>query len=209
MIKIFLLLFLSLLSVEARENPFFPPEGEVDMPLSVNQTENLPPLKQVTLSLPSTARVIKGVTVTYQNLDGSMSKKTIDLANAIDWHLPLFISQNYGTSQESVKPRKKEFHKIFSLSYISLYEAKKELKILTSDAMIRNFLLTKPHRIVCDFARDIDIRAYEKKVKDAKSVITKVRIGNHDGYYRLVIELDGYYLYKMQKIEGGYLFKFL
>ena len=210
MIKIFLLfLCLSLLNLEARENPFFPSEGELDTPLSVNQTENYSPLKRVTLSLPSTARVIKGVTVSYQNLDGYISKKTIKLENSIDWHLPLFISQSYAPTQKSLKPKKKEFQKIFSLSYISLFETKKELKILTPDVLIRNFLLTKPHRIVCDFRRDIDIRAYEKKINDAKSVITKVRIGNHDGYYRLVIELDGYYLYNLQKIEGGYLLKFL
>ncbi|MDQ7066660.1 MAG: AMIN domain-containing protein [Sulfurimonas sp.] len=71
--------------------------------------------------------------------------------------------------------------------------------------MLRNFLLTKPHRIVCDFERDIDIRSYEKEIS-SKSIIKKVKVGNHKGYYRVVIELDGLYRYTKTTLNGGYLF---
>jgi hypothetical protein len=74
--------------------------------------------------------------------------------------------------------------------------------------MIWNFLLTKPHRIVCDFKRDIDIRTYKKEVA-SKGIIEKVKLGNHKGYYRVVIELDGYYRYKLQSSKDAYVFKFL
>ena len=35
------------------------------------------------------------------------------------------------------------------------------------------------------------------------SVFTKIRVGNHDGYYRVVVELDGYYRYKLAKQADG------
>ncbi len=209
MIKIFVVLCLCLLSLGARENPFFPSEGEIDTPLTTNQKLDLSPLQRATLSLPSTARVIKSVTVSYKNLDGSIEKKSIELHNSVDWHLPIFISQSYISPFDDTKSEKKLFKEIVKLKFIELLEGKEELKLLTKDKLLRNFLLTKPHRIVCDFSRDITIRSYEKKIKDKKSVITKVRIGNHDGYYRVVIELDGYYRYALKKIDGGYLFTFI
>ncbi|MDY0238878.1 MAG: AMIN domain-containing protein, partial [Campylobacterales bacterium] len=42
--------------------------------------------------------------------------------------------------------------------------------------------------------------------KDNKnSIFSKIRVGNHAGYYRAVIELDGLYRYNMQKIPDGYI----
>jgi hypothetical protein len=57
------------------------------------------PLKRATIAISSQARVIKKVTVEFKNLDGSIESKSIDLDNAIDWHLPLFISQKYTQSR--------------------------------------------------------------------------------------------------------------
>jgi hypothetical protein len=202
-------------SLNARENPFFPAEGELDVPMTSNQTDKEPPLKRATITLPSTARTVESVSVEYKNLDGSIATKKIILKNSIDWHLPLFISQSYIDSEDSSRNKTKKkslkkvtFRKIASLKFISFYENKKELKILTKDKMIRNFFLVKPHRIVCDFQREIDIRSFEKKSPKG-SVFTKIRIGNHSGYYRVVIELDGYYKHKTKKIKNGYLFKLL
>ncbi len=207
--KIFILFLFMIVSLSARENPFFPSVGEADITHTSNEVSNLQPLKRAAITLPSTSRTIESVTVKYKNLDGSIHNKTIELGNAVDWHLPVFISQNIGGTQSEPKVSKKEsYKKIAGLKFISLYEAKKSLKILTKDKMIRNFLLTKPHRIVCDFKRDIDIRSYEKTIK-TKSVITKVKLGNHKGYYRVVIELDGYYRYKVQELNNGYKFNFL
>jgi len=190
----------------ARENPFFPSSGEMDIPTS-NKISKLDPLKRVTLTLPSTARTIESVTVTYKNLDGSISKVTEDLENSVDWHLPIFVSQNYGGVGSEPKSTKKssKYIKIAGLKFIKLYKNKKTLKIETKDKLIRNFLLTKPQRIVCDFQRDISIRSYEKIIS-AKGIVTKVKLGNHKGYYRVVIELDGYYRYKLKKSEGTYTF---
>jgi len=214
MIKYLLLLFFIPLSLLSRENPFFPVNNAEDIPLTSNQVEQIPALKRATVKLPSTARILKSVTVEYKNLDGSISKKRVELNNAIDWHLPLFISQNYNISRENrevknIKNRVKSTYKrVLSLPFIKFYENDKLLKIVTHDKMLRDFLLVKPHRIVCDFRRQTDIRSYVKKLPKS-SRFKKIRIGTHKGYYRVVIELDGYYQYKTSKSKGAYIFQLI
>ena len=213
MIKLFFVISIFFLSLNARENPFFNPEGET-IPVTSNSYTSLSPLKQASLSLPSTARVIQSISIKYKNLDGSQQTKSIFLNNAIDWHLPLFISQSYQNLDENLeKPKsisrvkaKTIDKKLLQLKFISFYENGKTLKITTKDKMIRNFLLVKPHRIVFDLKRDIDIKSYSKKTPKG-SIFTKIRIGNHKGYYRVVVELDGYYSYKLSHTKNLYTFK--
>ncbi len=91
------------------------------------------------------------------------------------------------------------------MKHATFFTSKKTLKVVTGDKIIRNFLLVKPHRIVLDFKRDTNLKSYTKNNK--KGIFCKVRVGNHSGYYRAVIELDGQYRYKMQKTSDGYTFK--
>jgi len=95
-----------------------------------------------------------------------------------------------------------------SLPFISFYAEAKKLKVVTKDKLLRDFLLVKPHRIVCDFSRQIDIRSYVKSIKKP-FLFKKIRVGTHKGYYRVVIELDGYYQYKVKKTSSGYIFTLL
>ena len=209
--KIFLGVLFLMLSLFARENPFFPSAGETDIPITSNQVVDIPSLRRTSITLPSTARTIESVTIKYKSLDGAIHEKVEKLGNAIDWHIPIFVSQNYNENsknEKEIQKQKKNYVNIFKQKFISIYEYKNSLKVHTKDKMIRNFLLTKPHRIVCDFEGEINIRSIEKKIK-LKSVVTEVRVGNHSGYYRVVIELDGYYQYSTKKIESGYLFNFL
>ncbi len=216
MIRVLLLICLCSLLLQARENPFFPIDSAQDIPLTSNQANNLPILKRATVTLPSTARTIESVTVEYKNLNGSIAHKKVLIQNAIDWHLPIFISQNYNESNDKAVVRKKvikqtkkvNYKKIASLKFISFYAKKNKLKILTKDKILRNFLLVKPHRIVCDFKRNTDIGSFIKSINE-KSLFTKIRVGTHKGYYRVVIELDGYYSYKLDHIPGGYMIKLL
>jgi len=215
--KIFLLVSLLVFSsLQARENPFFAAQGEQDIPISSNQKRTLEPLKRATITLPSTARVIEGVTIKYKTLDGAQHTKSIELENSVDWHLPIFISQSYAQEEKQAPVAKKRvttqvakkvvFNKIVSLKFISLFENKNSLKILTKDKMIRHFLLVKPHRIVCDFKRETSLRSHIKKAAKT-SKFTKVSFGTHKGYYRVVIELDGSYSYEFKKMATGYLIK--
>ncbi len=213
MVKVIIVTLLLLTSLNARENPFFPSSGEKDILLTSNIDEKLPPLKRATLTLPSTARVIEGVTVNYRSLDGSRHSETIELDNTIDWHLPIFVSQSYLNEEQKVTQAKKKitqkksiYKKIAGIKLISFYTQDKKLKVITKDKMLRNFLLVKPHRIVCDFKRDTNIKSYVKDISK-NSLFTKIRVGNHSGYYRVVIELDGHYRYKTKEIKGGYIFE--
>lgn len=215
MIKVIFVSIFLFIILDARENPFFPSKGEKDIPYTSNQVKKAEPLKQSSITLPSSARVIKKVTIEYENLDASIEKKSIDLDNSIDWHLPIFISQSYSESDtktendEEVKSPKKskeiKYKEIASIKYAKFLSAQKTLKIITKDKIIRNFLLVNPHRIVLDFKRDTNLKSY---VKDNKSgIFCKVRVGNHSGYYRAVVELDGLYRYTMQTLSDGYVFK--
>ena len=200
MMKIFLLLLTLLLSSLARENPFFPEGSALDLPLTTNQVNKAPQLKRATIKLPSTARVLQSISVKYKNLDGTISEKSIELDNSIDWHLPLFISQNYEINEN----KKVSFKKVAFLKFITFFIAKKKMRIVTKDKLIRNFLLVKPHRIVCDFKRNTNFRSYVKNISSVEG-FKKINIGTHNGYYRVVIELDGYYKYKINHTKKGYL----
>ena len=205
MIKFLLFISVFIALLEARENPFFPSDGEKDMIYTSNKGVALPTLKRATIELPSYARVLKKVTIEYKNLDGSIEKKSIELDSAVDWHLPIFISQSYTAySNKNRTTKKLKYKKVATIKYASFYISGKSLKVITKDKAIRNFLLVEPHRIVVDFKRDASLKSLVKNIKN--SVFTKIRVGNHDGYYRAVIELDGYYRYKMKKINNGYIF---
>lgn len=214
MIRVFFISSLFFLLLNARENPFFPSDGERDMLVTSNEKRDSEPLKRATISLPPQARVLQKVTVEFKNLDGSIESKSIELDNAVDWHLPLFISQSYAQQESDMQPQtkastqkitqKKESYKnIASIKHLSLSSMEKNLKLMTTDKVIRDFLLVNPHRVVIDFKKETDIKSYVKKIPD--NIFKEVRIGNHDGYYRVVLELDGLYRYGLKKIPGGYL----
>ena len=214
MLKIYLLLLS--ISLLARENPFFPLNSELDIPLTTNKIMKAPMLKRATLTLPSTARELQSVTVKYKNLDGSIDEKKIDIDNSIDWHLPIFVSQNYSLeaelqankSQGNNKKKIKKFKKLASLKFISFYVNAQSMKIQTKDKMLRSFFLVKPHRIVCDFKRETDLRSFEKK-SPKNNIFKKINIGTHSGYYRVVIELDGHYKHLIKKTMSGYIITLL
>ena len=210
MIKLFLITICLFISVQARENPFFPSEGEIDIPYTSNENRTIPSLKKATLSLPSHARIIKKITVEYESLDASIQTQTIELNNAIDWHLPIFISQSYAeqtTQKEEEIPRKvaekTNFELVGEIKKTKFLILDNCFKIITKDKILRNFLLVQPHRIVIDFKRESNMKSYIKNT--GKSMFTKIRVGNHDGYYRVVIELDGYYRYNLINKKYGYL----
>lgn len=204
MIKLYLVMALLIINTQARENPFFPSQGEEDLPYTSNENKKISKLKRASIKLPSTARVIKKVTIEYENLDASQETKEIELENTVDWHLPIFISQSYANDTQSSKKIKKAKHsykEVAKIKYAKFLLAENSLKIITQDKIIRDFLIPQPHRVVIDLKRDANLRSYIKKLSN--SVFTKIRVGNHNGYYRVVIELDGYYRYKLKKQSDG------
>ena len=207
MIKYIILTTLLLIDLSARENPFFPVKGEKGMPTTSNIDLSAPTLKRAALSLPSSARKITKVTVSYQNLDGSIANESIDLDNSIDWHLPIFVSQSMGDIKnvkqvKASKAKKEKYTHLYKSKNIQFYKKNKELKIVTKDEMIRSFLLTNPHKIVFDFKKDVNLKSETKILKS--SVFKEINIGTHSGYYRAVITLDGQYKFNKSKKAYGY-----
>lgn len=193
------LLLVTLISLFARDNPFFPTDPNDIALTTSNRIEVLQPFSTQNISLPNSARAIKAITITYQNLDGSISNESLDVNNKIDWHKPLVISQ-----KELSKPvnnlknvnKLTKVPKIINAKFIKFIPDSKSMRVVTKDKMIRNFMLTSPYRIVMDFSRDTSFKPKFFAINEAP--FNKIRMGNHDKYYRVVIELDGQYKYKLQ-----------
>ena len=186
------LLFLLLITtlIYARQNPF--------IPAVINENNNLIKkdfFKQTQISLPSDARILKNVTFTYQTLNGSIKKQIFPINKAIDWHNKITIY----TNQKQIKPTK------ISILFLNFYIQKHKALIQTKDRIIRQFSLVKPFRYVIDFKANKNFLTFSKNVD---SFIKKIVVGNHSGFYRIVLYLDGTYKVTTKKTEEGYLFEF-
>jgi hypothetical protein len=71
--------------------------------------------------------------------------------------------------------------------------------------MIRHFVLVEPFRVVFDFKANRNFLTYNKQLN---SFIKKIVIGNHDGFYRVVLYTDGVYKPIIKKVDKGYLIDF-
>ena len=204
------LLFIAVLVLPlfSRENPFFPVSSSTIPNYSTNQIEKPKPFRSIRIKLPDSVRILKSVTLTCENLDGSITKKEIPINRAVDWHDTIVITEQKGdrNNKTSVtKPKTvKHFKKIGALGFISFYASGRELKIITKDKLLRKFKLVKPDRIVLDFKRDADFRTFVFK---GTGIFKKITLGNHDGYYRAVVELDGRYIYHVRPLKQGYLLR--
>lgn len=198
--RLLFLFFLTCALLYGRDNPFFPADpNEKQMPTS-NKIETLKPFSTQKISLPSSARAIKGLVIHYQNMDGSIASETLVLNNKIDWHKPLILS--HGTSPSATSSKEGSKSKSIETEHITFTASGKTLKLATKDKMLRNFMLTSPHRIVMDFARDTSFKPQEYALNIPP--FKRIRLGNHDKYYRVVVELDGQYAYTLNVSANDY-----
>ncbi len=186
----------------ARENPFFPINESNTPSYTTNKIKKIQPFTKASIELPNSARILQKISITFINLDGSQETKTISINKKIDWHYSLDIIQKTKPLQTDISQKKIKFKKIGSLKFISFFTSYKKLKIQTQDKLIRNFKIVDPDRIVLDFKKELNFRSYQFH---CNQIFKKIRIGNHDGYYRVVLELDGKYTYTIKKTDFGYL----
>lgn len=206
--KNILFLIFVLSSLEARTNPFFPPkENERSLAVTTNSPQQHEPLKQATLSLPSSARLLKEISVEYINLDGSTERKSIALDKSIDWHLPIVISQanvnntmisSVVASEKEIKADSKE---LASTKFVSFSVRGKKIIISTKDRYLRNFMIVNPYRIVVDFKSDHRFSSFSKLFSNG--IVKSIKVGNHNDFYRVVVELDGQYKYSFSQDLNG------
>lgn len=185
----------------ARENPFVPivsPEGGFSAKEATNIESTFS--KEI-IQLPSSARKLVKVTVEFQNIDGSIDKmeKTID--REIDWHYPVLITQTTNKNIKITPKTTKQSKKIKALNFISFEIENNILKIYTKDRVLRDFAITAPSKIVIDFNSN---RSFNTKIVPTNMAIFKdIAIGNHKGFYRVAIELDGVYRYALTLKDYG------
>lgn len=204
--RIFILLLLGTLCF-SRENPFAPVESISKFTQPAKQDRQF---DRVYLSLPDSARVLKKLDVYYQNLDGSVSHRSVNIDKKIDWHNEFSFSYKNSATIRSTRAKslsiKSAGHNIKKYKYkdfISFQVGNKRMKIITKDSKIRDFIVDNPYKIVIDFRRDTNFLTKTFKVKMPPFV--SIVLGNHDKYYRVVVTLDGQYLYDLKKSKGDYI----
>lgn len=195
-VTVFLLLSISLI---ARENPFM----ELNSSKSIGQSTLIKDTReyfsQITTKLPSTARILNTLTLNYQNLDGSIENKSIEVDKKIDWHDELILKKVNNTNiQRSSKetPIKIDFKDIVSFSITD-----KEIYVKTNDTKLRDFLVENPYKIVLDFQKKVSF--YTKTFELESKRFKKITMGRHRDYYRVVIELERHYKYRIKEVNDG------
>ncbi len=203
----FLILFLVFtVSLFARENPFVP-MSSIAKSTQINKKDKY--FKELKFKLPNSARVLKNIEVTYQNLNGSISKKIISIDRKIDWHDELFLTKNTALHKEEptktvIKKDMPEMGKVYRFkNFIKFEILKKSIKITTKDVKIRDFLVSRPYKVVLDFRRDANFLTKTLKVNLPPFI--SIILGNHEKYYRVAIELDGQYAYQLKKSKGNFI----
>ncbi len=199
--RVLLIFIISILFLEARENPF----EQIVQPKDSGDVTNVVPkesLKREEIKLPTSSRVLVNVTLEYQNIDGSVEKETLKVDKAIDWHKSIVITQVADvptTTDANITNLAENFA---PFKFISFSISKDSIDIVTKDKKIRDFGIAEPTKIVIDFKRDESFKSEQKNLKD--SYFKNISVGKHDGFYRVVILLDGIYKYSLKESQNGY-----
>lgn len=205
--SIYIILIASLF-LNARENPFIPLDSQNLPQITSNANEQKKPLTSVEIPLPNEARILQKVTLEYQNLDGSIATKSVEISKAIDWHQSIVLQQtklkDNAIDENSTKKTQVQTSSIIEAgkNLPKFKIEQKNIYIYTNDKPLRDFLLTSPQRVVIDFDCPNEVTY---KHLNIGGIVTSIKIGNHDKYYRVVIELDGKYKYTLSKKQDYYL----
>lgn len=175
----------------------------------------------------SSARILKGITFHYINLDGSESDLKLDINKSIDWHDRYVLTRvktpdpskilDVSVTIPEKNNSKSDLNTSVSIElpiqtdkiydFIAYTTYKNKIKFSTSDEILSDFSIGNPSKIVLDFKSDNIQPTKNIRLKD--SLFKRIDFGSHKGYYRLVIYLDGKYSYKIQKDSTGYIINLL
>jgi hypothetical protein len=222
-----LLPLLCLSFLHARENPFSLALDPLDAGRATHVKEEKAEFNSTKITLPSSARILKSASVTFQNLDGSISEEIIAINQDVNWHYPLILLTDKPKSfeptlVEMMDAKKAQSQKIEQIKMPKLEKSTqitknttlaegvsvevidaKTIHIYSSDKKARDFLVTSPYKVVVDFLKEKSVFS-TKTLELSKAPFVSITLGNHDGFYRLAILLDGHYRYDIMPIEKGY-----
>lgn len=222
----------------ARENPFAVAMDPSLVGRTTHIKEERVEFNSTKITLPSSARILKSASVTFQNIDGSISEEIVGIEQDVDWHHPLILStQKPQRLQEptpinessAVLPKtpvqtskkgeiKKEdnpsmtpqadvavksFSRVVLSDGIELEINNNSIMIYTKEKKVRDFIVSNPYKIVVDFSKEKS-SFVTKFAEFSKAPFISAALGNHDGFYRIAITLDGHYRYDIKPIDGGY-----
>jgi hypothetical protein len=196
--KILLLSSLVVTSLLARENPFFSLSEGGSLPISSEKNEHKPPLTTMTYNFPNNSRLLKDVSFTLQNVDGSFETRKLEIDQSIDWRSPLIISQasvRPSGTVNKVKPSSA------NNEFIQFTGSGNRLSIITQESMIRHFTLSDPDSVVIDFKHSGVFEGYEKEISTPP--YTTVKVTNHAKFARVILTLDGRHICKVSKTDQG------
>ncbi|MDU7693402.1 MAG: AMIN domain-containing protein [Helicobacter sp.] len=177
----------------SRDNPFQPPAApNVDDKNSKTEQNSF---ENFDFKLPSTARVLRDIKITYENVDGSISEESFNINKQIDWHYPISINQKDAKITKNTD--------YASVNKIIFFAKDNDLYITTKRKILRDFVLPEPFRIIIDF--DKDAKDVEREINLDQKFFAKIDLISHREFYRAQITLDGNYEYEIKKSEDGFL----
>ena len=110
-------------------------------------------------------------------------------------------------ASKPVQETKNSEKEVKFLGFVSFLTHEKELNIITKAKNLKHFAYEK-NKIVLDFAKPP--RSFKtRNLKLENDTFKNVIIGWHDKYFRVVLELDKMYKYKLEAAENGYMLKLL
>ncbi|MGE4294800.1 MAG: AMIN domain-containing protein [Campylobacterales bacterium] len=188
-------------AADARLNPFVPLEA----PESLSDSRALPPrqLSKEEIQLPPSARILKSVTLTHQDVDGSINRIDKRVDKLIDWHAPVTLNQPEAAHLPRQMGIFAPVEAVEEFEAIRFFTADEVMKLNTHDTMIRHFFLPKPSRVVMDFNNTVPFENRTAKLEGP--FFSHIEMSFHATFYRVVITLDSYYPYRIETVKDGYL----
>ncbi|WP_205579843.1 AMIN domain-containing protein [Helicobacter pylori] len=177
----------------ARDNPFEPEINSKNLQGGFNGIYDSY-FKEIHVNLPTSARILKKITLTYQDIDGSIHSKVVGIDKSIDWHYPLKLSQ-HTLNQDA-------FEKRYQIQDFDFLMVNNTMILRSPYKILRSFVLVNPYRIVLDTQKGpLDI--YQNMDLNQK-FFSHIKVGTHKDYYRITLILDGKYRYLLEEKNGAY-----
>lgn len=177
----------------ARDNPFEPEINSKNLQGGFSGIYD-DYLKEIHVDLPTSTRILKQITLTYQDIDGSIHSKVVGIDKSIDWHYPLKLSQH--TLNQTT------FEKRYQIQDFDFLMANNTMILRSPYKILRSFVLVNPYRIVLDTQKGpLDI--YQNMDLNQK-FFSHIKVGTHKDYYRITLILDGKYRYLLEEKNGAY-----
>lgn len=194
------LLFSSLLVTVllSRENPFFSLSENTALPISSEKNEHKAPLTTMTYNFPNNSRLLKDVSFTLQNVDGSFETRKLEIDQSIDWRAPLVLSQAPIRSSNTANEEKTSSS---NNGFIQFTGSGNRVSIITQEPMIRHFTLSDPDSVVIDFKHTGVFESYKKELSSPP--YTLIKVTNHGKFARVILTLDGRHICNISKTDQG------